>query len=355
MAAVAVATPDFSVGQAEALEFMKEHFSGRLNGRSMGVLEKVLSHPGVQKRYFALDGGLHTLVDEDPDVRINRFSNHAVSLSVKAARSALELSGTAIDEVSGLVINTCTGYVCPGISSYVAEELMLPADTHTFDMVGSGCGGALPNMYMSRSMAQSAAKGAVISISVEISSAAFQMENDTGLLVSNALFGDGAAASVWRAGDSCLSMIDFNSILAPEFREHIRFVHRKGQLHNQLSMQLPGLVARPVGELVRSLLLRNKLNISDINHWAIHPGGEKIINAVKNELSLNDQQLSATRAILAEYGNMSSPSVMFIIERILKSGLMHEGDLCLMLAFGAGFSAYACLLRCGSAFPARYS
>jgi predicted naringenin-chalcone synthase len=350
MASLAVALPEFSIDQSEAYGFIKKNYEKRLSSRGMKILEKVLSHPGIKKRYLAVDGGLDTIVDEDPDIRVGRFTRHAVALSTRAAASALKRAGLTPAEVSGLVINTCTGYICPGISSYVAENLGLPPYARTFDMVGSGCGGALPNIFMSRSLAQ-AAEGAVVSVSVEISSAAFQMGEDPGLLVSNSIFGDGAAASVWTTEPERLSVLDYESLLVPAFREHIRFVHRKGQLHNQLSMKLPCLTGGPVSALVRRLLERNGLSLDDIDHWAIHPGGEKIINAVKAGLGLSEEQVSATRGVLADYGNMSSPSVLFVLERLVR-GPMRAGDRCLMVAFGAGFSAYACLLKAGSRFPA---
>jgi alkylresorcinol/alkylpyrone synthase len=341
MSSLSVAVPDFSIGQKDAFDFVKKHYTARLSSRSMNVLEKVFSHPSIKNRYFAVEDPL-LFIDEDPDKRIERFTKYAVELSTRAVYSALEKSNTAGNDVSALVVNTCTGYICPGISTYLVEKLGFPSNTLTYDLVGSGCGGAIPNMLLSRSLSSGRNSGAVVSVSVEICSATFQMENDMSLLISNALFGDGAAASVWDNSGRGLSLVDSEAVHMAQYREHIRFVHRNGQLYNQLSYRLPELVAKPVAELIRKLIERNGLALSDIKHWAIHPGGEKVINALKDEIGLNEDCLTATRSVLSNYGNMSSPSVLFILENI--GSKIGKGEYCIMVAFGAGFSAYACLL-----------
>jgi predicted naringenin-chalcone synthase len=99
-----------------------------------------------------------------------------------------------------------------------------------------------------------------------------------------------------------------------------------------------------VAQVVDNLLSRHSLKRADIPHWALHTGGDKIINSIRDEIGLSEEQIAATRSILCEYGNMSSPSVLFVLNRLIKAG-MKKGDLCMMVAFGAGMSAHACLLR----------
>jgi predicted naringenin-chalcone synthase len=130
----------------------------------------------------------------------------------------------------------------------------------------------------------------------------------------------------------------------PEQREAIRFVHRQGELHNQLSRKLPELVRKAATEVVSDLLSPQGLTVADIDHWALHTGGEKIINAVRDGIGIPEEQLRATRAILAEYGNMSSPTVWFVLKEIFDNGIS-ANDWCVMLAYGAGLSAYAFLLK----------
>ncbi len=195
IASIAVATPPYVVKQSEALSFITNHYSKILEPKSLSKMLKIFKHPSVLKRHIAVND-IECLVNEDPDMRIARFTHWAVELSVKAISKALSNAGVTLDEVSGLVVNTCTGYICPGISTYLLETLGLSNKIRTHDLVGSGCGGSVPNFQVCRDMLYGNKDGVVVSVSVEICSATFQMADDLSLIVSNAIFADGAAATV---------------------------------------------------------------------------------------------------------------------------------------------------------------
>ncbi len=343
IASIAVAVPPYSADQGFAEEFMKKHYGGRLNSRSMSLIRTIFSHPSIKKRHFAFDDPA-CLVDEDPDQRIARFTEKSIELSAQAVTTALSKAGIGVQDVSGIVVNTCTGYICPGISTYLIEKLGLSRSVRAYDMVGSGCGGAIPNLQVAESMIKTNGGGAVVSVSVEICSTTFQMDNDLSLILSNALFGDGAAAAVLWTRPSGYELIASASRYVPEQRDSIRYVHRKGQLYNQLSMKLPGLVSKAAAQVVADVLAPRALAPGDIRHWALHSGGEKIINAVRDEIGLSEEQVSPTRRVLARHGNMSSPTVWFVLREIENEGIA-PGEWCIMVAFGAGLSAHAFLLR----------
>lgn len=340
---MAIAAPRYSADQAFAGEFMREHYGDRLNSRSMSLIDTLFAHPSIGKRHFAFDDP-RCLVDENPDARVARFIEKSVELSAQAVTLALSRAGVGVNEVSGLVVNTCTGYICPGVSTYLIERLGLSRSIRAYDMVGSGCGGAIPNLQAAEAMLRTGGKGVVVSISVEICSATFQVDNDLSLILSNALFGDGAAAAVLWTKPEGFELVASCGRYVPEHRDSIRFVHKKGQLHNQLSLKLPGLVKKAAAEVTAELLQAASLSIPDVRHWALHTGGEKIINAIRDEIGIPEDQLWATRKVLAEYGNMSSPTVWFVLNEIEKKGIA-PGDWCVMLAYGAGLSAHGFLLR----------
>lgn len=343
IASLSVVAPPFALGQAQSLEHLLRHYSGKLKPRSMSIIRKLFAHPGILKRHFAIDD-VDSFLTESPDRRIARFNRWAVELSEKAILNALANAGLTVNSMTGLVVNTCTGYICPGISTYLIEKLGLRRDMKVYDLVGSGCGGAIPNLEVAGSLVKNSAEGVVVSVSVEICSATFQMGDDLSLLISNALFGDGASAAVLWNRSSGLELIASASYYVPEDRDAIRYVHKNGQLHNQLSTNLDDLVRKAVSQVVVKLLKPVSLSVADIKHWALHTGGEKIINAVKDEIGLSETQLNPTRRILAEYGNMSSPTVWFVLNEILQEGI-ESGEWCVMAAFGAGLSAHAYLLR----------
>lgn len=343
IASIASAVPPFSIDQAFAAELIRKHFEQKLTPRSLGLIRATFSHPSIQKRHFAVDDA-SCIMDDSPDQRMARFTEKSIELSAQAVTKALEQAGVGVQDVKGLVVNTCTGYICPGISTYLMERLDLARSIKVYDLVGSGCGGAIPNLQVAESLLKTNGGGIVVSVSVEICSAVFQMDNDLSLILSNALFGDGAAAAVlWnkRAG---FELVASAGRYVPEQRDEIRFIHKEGQLHNQLSLKLPELVKKAAAEVVSDVLSSQDLKTADIRHWALHTGGEKIINAVRDEIGIPEERLRATRKILAEYGNMSSPTVWFVLDEIAKDGI-DAGDWCVMVAYGAGLSAHACLLR----------
>lgn len=342
IASIACVVPPLSVDQPFALELLKKIYGTRLTPRSLGLIRAVFSHPSIRKRHFALEDPA-LVVDESPDQRIERFTEKSIELSSQAIIKALEQADVSIAEVRTLVVNTCTGYICPGISTYLIERLGFSRSTRVYDLVGSGCGGAIPNLQLAESLLKTDG-GPVISVSVEICSSVFQMDNSLSLILSNALFADGAAAVVLSDKPAGFELISSAGLYMPEHREEIRFVHKQGLLHNQLSTNLPDLVKKAASEVVADLLQSQGLELSDIKKWALHPGGEKIINAVRDGIGMEEEQLTATRKILSEYGNMSSPTVWFVLDELVQKGIS-AGEYCVMVAFGAGLSAHALLLR----------
>jgi alkylresorcinol/alkylpyrone synthase len=343
IASVAVATPPYCINQAQAEAFLIKHYSDSLSQKSLSLVRKIFAHPSVLRRHLAVDD-LECLVNEHPDSRIARYTHWTISLSSQAIVQALTQIGLTVDAVSGLVVNTCTGYICPGISTYLIEKLGLPDHIRAHDLVGSGCGGAVPNLQICEDMLKGTGEGVVVSVSAEICSATFQMADDLSLIISNAIFADGASASVlWRRPEG-LELVASASRYDPKSREDIRYIYKHGQLHNQISASLPEIVSKNVAKVVMDLLKPRGLRIDDIKHWAFHPGGEKVINAIRNEMGISEARLHVTRDVLSKYGNMSSPTVFFVLREILNNGIA-PGDWCMMVAFGAGLCAHAFLLR----------
>ena len=340
IAGLGCALPDYSLDQESALRALRRYYGDSLTPRSEELLEKFFRHPGVRRRCFAMDEP-EQIFEEDPDARVERFTNRATKLAAEASRNALRRAGLGGGQPAALVVNTCTGYVCPGISNYLIEEMDLARDVKAYDLVGSGCGGAVPNLEMGIARA---GEGPVLCVSVEICTATFQMSNDPSLLVSNALFADGAGAVVLRGRAPGLEPVSSHTLHEPRYREDIRYVYRNGELHNQLSATLPAKSGRVVEELVRELLDREGLGEEDVQHWALHPGGEKVMDAIQRRLGLSDEAMQPSREVLRDHGNLSSATVWFVLRRILDEG-MESGDLCLLVAFGAGMTAHAVLLR----------
>ncbi|MGB7566765.1 MAG: type III polyketide synthase [Chitinivibrionales bacterium] len=345
IAAVATANPPTRIDQQMAARLIEEHYGDVLKPRSLEIMQKVMSHPSIRTRYIAVDDvrDVVRLKDEDPDQRMERFTRWATDLSVAAAKRAMERAKVRAQDITGLVVNTCTGYICPGIATYLIEPLGLSPDVKLYDLVGAGCGGALPGLQIAQGLCERNG-GIVLAVAVEICSATYQMGDDVSLIVSNALFGDGAAAAIVSDRHGGPGFIASASRFFPANRNDVRYIYKHGQLHNVLSPALPKIIGEMAPPFVASMLEARGLAVSDVSHWAIHAGGEKILAEVQKGLGLTDAHLAVSRRVLEQFGNMSSPTVLFELERILDKGIA-PGQYCCVVGFGAGLSMYGLLLK----------
>ena len=226
----------------------------RLAPRSRAILRKVLNgNNGIETRHLALNS-LHEVFDLDPNILHARFAHHAPLLASQAAERALENARTLVGEIDAILISTCTGYLCPGLTSYVSERLGLRPDVLTLDLVGQGCGAALPNLRTGEALLASGRCRRVLSVCVEICSAAFYLDDDPGVLISACLFGDGAGAAVLsnepNPAARTVAWSRAGSTLSAGERDLLRFQLKNGMLRNVLSPQVPPLASRHAAEVV---------------------------------------------------------------------------------------------------------
>jgi alkylresorcinol/alkylpyrone synthase len=327
--------------------FVGSPWFARLGPRSHAITRAVLGRDnGIESRRLALDT-LDEAFEIDPDTLASRFALHAPRLAAEAGAAALRRSGLEPSQVGAVVVTTCTGYLCPGLSGYVVERLGLRHDLRGFDLVGQGCAGALPNLQLASALLASGQCEHVLSVCVEVCSAAMYLDDDPGVLVSACLFGDGAGAAVlsrqpprdrrrvaWR--DS-LSTID------PSAREALRFEQRGGLLRNVLTRQVPALAAERVESVLGTALGRAGLARRDVAAWILHAGGRDVLTAVGDRLGLAGDELRYSREALREYGNLSSAFVLFVLDAALADGA--PGGWWWMSSFGAGFTCHGALLE----------
>ncbi len=311
------------------------------------ILQGILTHDnGIETRALALDS-LDESFDLDPDTLHRRFVKHAPRLATEAARGALRDAGLAADRIDAVVVSTCTGYLCPGLSSYVAESLGLRPDALGLDLVGQGCGAALPNLRTADALVASGRSEHVLSICVEVCSAAFYLDNDLGVLVSACLFGDGAAAAVLsrglRADRRRVEFTAAGSVTDPSERDALRFEQRGGMLRNILTLPVPRLAAQHARRLFDDVLAKEALAPEAVSAWILHAGGRKVLEELQAHLAIGCEEVQFSRAMLREYGNLSSPFVLFVLKAALDARA--RGGWWWMSSFGAGFSCHGALLR----------
>ncbi len=341
--ALATATPEKSFTQRECLDsaLASPAIMERLDRRARLMFGAILrGESGVETRQFAVSE-LNQLFAKGPDELNASFRQAAPSLAARALTPALKQAGIEPSRLDALVICTCTGYLCPGVSSYVAEQLGMRTDAWLQDLVGLGCGAAIPALRATSAIIAANPEAVVACVAVEICSAAFYLDSDPGVIISACLFGDGAAASIWRskAAHHKLRCHSFDTIHEPAHRDRIRFEHRDGKLRNLLHPSVPNLAARAVSTLYE----RNSHGeLPPIARIISHAGGKDVIAALEKSFPYHD--FGATRTILRRHGNMSSPSVLFALQEALREETPTNQADWWLTSFGAGFSAHACRL-----------
>jgi predicted naringenin-chalcone synthase len=348
---LATANPSRYVTGQEAYQFFATHFD--MTGEERELYERLFLNGPIRGRYMSLDFD-EQIQEMSADQQLERFQKFGTALASQAARDAMSAARLQPADVGGLVINTCTGYLCPGLSSYVAQALELDHSVKVMDLMGMGCGAAIPNLQCAAGvLALNANNGGckpVVSVAVEVCSATIFMGPDPGLIVSNCLFGDGAAAAVLDLasdGDdgAAVRLLDFESGVFPAYREELRYRHEQGRLRNVLSKRVPVIGGRTIRHVAERLLSRHGLAVDQIDWWAVHPGGTAVLEQVRKELSIGEESLRYSFEVLREYGNMSSPSVLFVLKRLMEQGHPSRGQKGLLLSFGAGFTAFAALVE----------
>lgn len=348
LSGIGTATPEARYTKVECLlAFQASDWYARLDSRAHLIARTVLQRDnGIEARRLAVDS-LAEVFRIDPNTLAQRFVTHAPTLAADATRRALAQAGLQPGDIDAVVVSTCTGYLCPGLSGYVVESLGLRADVQAFDLVGQGCAAALPNLRMGNALLASNTCDHVLSVCVEVSSAAMYLDNDPGVLISACLFGDGAGAAVLSRHPTPsrrrIEWVDSSSLTVPAQRQALKFEQRDGMLRNILSREVPALAAQYAQQVLVTVLRRAGLHTDDISAWILHAGGRDVLLAVERGLKLKATDLRYSAAMLREYGNLSSAFVYFVLEAALADDAL--GGWWWLSSFGAGFSCHGALLK----------
>jgi predicted naringenin-chalcone synthase len=277
--------------------------------------------------------------------RVQRYNAEAPTLAFEAASQALERSGLTPPEITHLVTVSCTGFAAPGVDLRLIQSLGISRTVQRTHIGFMGCHGALNGLQVVRAVTGSDPLARVLLCAVEVCSVHFQYGWNPDQIVASALFAGGAAALVGvpaSAGPSdAWRVAATGSCLFPDSEDAMTWRIGDHGFEMTLAVQVPDLIREHLGSWLQEWLARNHLRIEDIGSWAVHPGGPRILDAVGNALKLPRIALDASREVLAECGNMSSTTVLFILDRLRHRQASRP---CLMLAFGPGLIAEVALL-----------
>lgn len=276
--------------------------------------------------------------------RMAWYEAEAPPLAELAARRALEDASTPVDAITHLVTVSCTGFFSPGLDAALIDALGMPRTVQRTHVGFMGCHGALNGLRVAASQAAEP-DARVLLCAVELCSIHFAYGWDQEMIVANSLFADGAAAVVGvpvQNGESPgWSVQAQGTLLMPESGEAMSWRIGDHGFRMTLSAAVPELIRANLGAWLRGWLKHEGLGLDDVGSWAAHPGGPRILDAVEDALTLENGALDVSRDVLRGHGNMSSPTVLFILERLRKAGAPLP---CVALAFGPGLVVEAMLV-----------
>lgn len=278
--------------------------------------------------------------------RMALYAQHAPPLALAAAQRALDVSGIAARAITHLLPVTCTGFFAPGLDSCLIDRLHLRPDIGRLQLGFMGCHGAFNALSVARQIALANRSARILVCCVELCTLHLAYGFDPQKIVANALFADGAAAAVVGAPSGAgagapLLIQDASSLLVPDSLDAMTWRIGDHGFAMTLSPRIPDLVRQHVPAWIEQFLDRHQLTVGDIAHYAIHPGGPKVLTACADALGLSHDVLAHSRQILHDYGNMSSATILFVLESLLAAGI--SGPT-LAVGFGPGLMAEGLLL-----------
>jgi predicted naringenin-chalcone synthase len=316
----------------------------------------IFRHACVGYRHFSVEETYYSS-ERTTAERNERYLEAALAIGEKAIRNCLDNSGLSAQTVDDFIIVSCTGIDTPGLDLHLAQRLNMRSDLKRATILGMGCYAALPGLLRATEAAHDGRRALLLA--VEICSLHFQPhDSSTESVVSAAIFADGAAAVLIGPGAEAQrpghnghpgtlwpKLIDFETLCDYTTFDQMGFHLTDHGFQMKLGMAVPDVLSEKVRSFVERLLRRHGLSHTDIDAWAIHPGGRKILDYAQEQLELPPQALDASRSVLHDYGNMSSPTVLFVLERLQRHRQPQRGQYGVLMAFGPGLTLEAALVQ----------
>ena len=349
--------PPYRYPQREVTEWVRAWLVEPHEGEAREAREKgerllaVYQSAGVETRasVVPIEEVFHP---KDFETQNGRYRDIARSAGTDVARRALQASGLEPSEIGLVVSVSCTGFMIPAVDAFVAEELGLGPRLARLPITESGCAGGVVGLARASDWLAAHPEGAALVLALEFASLTFQRwDRSATNVVSTAIFGDGGAAAVLvgprhpRARDARLRVRDAESVFFPGTTHLMGFELRNTGLQIVLDRGIAPFIRRTIVPTVESFLSSRGLARDRIAHFVLHPGGRRVIEAMAERLGLGEGELAATEEVLSRHGNMSSVTIFFVLDEVLRCRKPAAGTLGLLGAFGPGFAAELALLE----------
>ncbi len=299
---------------------------------------------GIEGRYLAIDrNGFRPT--ETLDELQARYRKASVEIGCQALLRALAQAGRSARDLDFLATTTCTGRLCPSLDAILIRELGLRSDLQRVHVGDTGCASAIVALQQAYNHLRAFPDHLAAVVAVEVSSASYYLDDGLETAVANAIFADGAGAAVLACGGPGPEIVAHQTLVRPEYLDLMGFTFPAGYQRILLSKDIRHIAAGMMAELAIGLLRNHGLTRADVRHWVLHSAGRRVIERAQRQLDLSDGDLAPSRAVLRQYGNMSSATVLFVLRQLLETARPQAGDWGVMIALGPGFAAEGALLR----------
>jgi predicted naringenin-chalcone synthase len=335
IAAVATATPTTRFTQAELL-----HLAGYVDERRRGFFEA----SDITGRHLYVDPATFR-TDESVDALSERFRRGALELGERAARGALAQAGWTAEQVDFLATTTCTGRLTPSLDAHLVARLGCRRDVQRVHVGDTGCAAAVVALQQAWNHLRAFPHHRALVLAVEICSTAYFLDDRLESAVAHAIFADGAGAVALARDGAGPAVLEHRTLFRSEHLDAMGFEYPGGRPRVILSKDVRRIGAGMMAEMARVLLDAHGLKREDVGHWILHSAGRRVLDRARTLLDLDERALEPARAILREYGNMSSATILFVLEHVLRSEAPPPGAWGVLIGLGPGFAAEGALLR----------
>ena len=346
---IATSSPAFAHRQQDILHYMQKVY--QLDAEEKRKLAFLYHHSGIETRHSVIPDYGNNLTgynflpenDSDPfpsiDERMELYNSTASAISIEAIKNCINTHITAA-EITHLISISCTGMSAPGLDLEIMEQMGLSPTIFRTSINFMGCYAAIHGMKLAKFICDSEQDAKVVIVATELCTLHFQKDYTVENASSSLLFGDGAAAILVSnviTSPKALQIESFHSQVAFEGKKDMAWeISSKGFLMT-LSSYIPQLIKQDIEMLISAALQKQELSAQEIPYWCIHPGGKKIVDVIEQKLSLTASQTKFARKVLAENGNMSSPTILFVLKEIMDSSIK-PGEKIFGIAFGPGLT-----------------
>ncbi len=335
IAAVATATPPWRYDQATVLRM-----SGYDDPRRMGFFSNSL----IETRHLYMDPETFT-PDESADQLNERWRRGAVEVGGAAVARVIERAGWRRADVDFLATTTCTGRACPSLDAQIIDALGLKPTIQRVHVGDTGCASAMVAMQQAANHLRAFPEHRAVVVAAEICSAAYFLDDRLESAVAHAIFADGAGAIALSADGPGPEIVEHRTMFRSEHLGAMGFEYPGGRPRVILSKDVRRIGAGMMKEMADALLASHGLKKEDVAHFVVHSAGRRVIEQVGKLMELDESRLAHSRSVLQKYGNMSSATVVFVLDELLRGNEAVPGDWGLMIALGPGFAAEGALLR----------